>query len=154
MPAESAQGGVRPPVKLKAKVPVAKPADPGLEVAEVVEDEDFEEPFFSAESLKGFLTSFALHGVLLLVLAFWYFAPPYHPPRTIDTRMAGCRHGRARGPDEHGRLEFRAGDAQGPHECRRALHDHLGAAATRDQADGVVDQDPRPGPTGPPWGAG
>ncbi len=77
----------------KMRYPVAKPADPLLQVSASEPDETVEIPFFTLEKLKGWGSSLALHVLLLLVMAFWYFAPPYHPPRVFDTRLAGSEMG-------------------------------------------------------------
>ncbi len=88
MPAESAKG-----LRTKATVPVAKPPKPDVPVEVSGEDEDIEQPFWSVETLKGFGSSLVLHGILLLILAFWYFAPRVQQARVFDTRMAGSDMG-------------------------------------------------------------
>ena len=47
--------------------------------------------------MKGWAGSVALHVVLLLVLAFWYFSPPLHKMVTFDSRLAGSPNGVAEG---------------------------------------------------------
>jgi hypothetical protein len=91
MSAESAKG-----LRTKAKVPVAKPPKPDMEL-DLPPEEEVEAPFWSIETAKGFATSIALHGLLLLVLAFWYFAPKVQQARVFDTRMAGSDMGVADG---------------------------------------------------------
>ena len=49
--------------------------------------------FWSPASLRGWAGSMALHAVLLLTLALWYFAPPLHAPIRFDGRLAGSPHG-------------------------------------------------------------
>ena len=88
MPAEPAKG-------VKFTIPTARPPHP-VPVAPLVkaaEDEVFEEPWFSGETIKGWGSSVILHAVLLLVLAFRYFAPKLREAKTISTRLAGSEMG-------------------------------------------------------------
>jgi hypothetical protein len=43
--------------------------------------------------MKGWAGSVALHVLLLLVLACWYFSPPLHKIVTFDSRLAGSLNG-------------------------------------------------------------
>jgi hypothetical protein len=73
-------------------VPVAKPASPALGI--VAEDEEaVEASWFSADSLKGWGTSFTVHVLLLIGMAFWIFVPKSNPPRSFDSRLAGSDMG-------------------------------------------------------------
>ena len=47
--------------------------------------------------MKGWAGSVALHVLLLLVLAFWYFSPPLNKVVTFDSRLAGSPNGVAEG---------------------------------------------------------
>lgn len=73
--------------------PVAKPAKPAGPLVETVEEEEFEAPFFTVETLKGWASSLVLHAILLLGLAFWYFAPKMNQQRPLNTRLAGSEMG-------------------------------------------------------------
>src|SRR3954447_11311248 len=80
------------PRVVKASYPTAKPAPPRSEVivpVTPVAEEEVEAPWFTRESLKGWASSLALHALLLLVLAFWYFAPKVVSPKVFDGRLAG-----------------------------------------------------------------
>ena len=44
-------------------------------------------------SAREWVSSLLLHGLLLLVMAFWYFQPPSNPPKTLDTRLLGSESG-------------------------------------------------------------
>ncbi|MDR3639453.1 MAG: hypothetical protein P4L84_36975 [Isosphaeraceae bacterium] len=114
MPAESAKG-----LRTKGKVPIAKPPKPDVQL-EVAEEEDVEQPFWSVETLKGFGTSIALHGLLLLVLAFWYFAPRVNHAQVFDTRMAGSDMGVADGLSLTGGLNSEIEMPQGTPELSPA----------------------------------
>ncbi len=48
---------------------------------------------FSLEAAKGWASSLVLHGMVLLVLAFWYFAPKPPQAKPIDTRLMGSEMG-------------------------------------------------------------
>src|SRR5262245_43372671 len=56
-------------------------------------EEDLDLPWWTAAALKGWAGSMALHGLLLLVLALWYFAPPLHKTVHISGRLAGSQNG-------------------------------------------------------------
>jgi hypothetical protein len=87
MPAESSKA-------IRVAHPVAKPATPVPGIVTSPEDEaEFEEPLFTVESLKGWASSLVLHAVLLLCLAFWYFAPKINSQRTLNARLAGSEMG-------------------------------------------------------------
>ena len=79
--------------------PVAKPAPPRpaktkLKVGPEPDDKvDVLEELLSPPSIKGFAVSFAVHAVLLLILAFWYFATPTKSTQVLDTRLAGSPFG-------------------------------------------------------------
>lgn len=92
MPAESAKG-----LRTQAKIPIAQPPKPVVQLDVPEGEEDIEQPFWSIETLKGFGTSIAAHGVLLLILACWYFAPRVQQARVFDSRMAGSDVGVADG---------------------------------------------------------
>ena len=90
MPSES-------PRVSKPKFPTARPALPRIDVAIPVEPaEDVvegETPWLTRESIRGWASSLTLHALLLLCLAFWYFAPKVNLPKTFDTRLAGSERG-------------------------------------------------------------
>jgi hypothetical protein len=48
---------------------------------------------WTAEALKGWAASLVLHTLLLLSLAFWYFAPRVKPATAFDSRLAGSPRG-------------------------------------------------------------
>lgn len=80
----------------RVDAPVAKPArlarmDPLVVATEA--GEELETPLFTPESLKGWVSSLALHALFLLVLAFWYFAPSLPAQRPFNTRLAGSERG-------------------------------------------------------------
>ncbi|SIO64790.1 hypothetical protein SAMN05444166_7414 [Singulisphaera sp. GP187] len=81
------------PKVARVVAPVAKPARPVPLVVATAEDEDVEAPFFTAEALKGWASSLALHAVFLLVLACWYFSPSVNAPRALNARLAGSERG-------------------------------------------------------------
>lgn len=83
-------------------VPVAKPARPGLAVSTVPDPESPPEEGVSSETIMGWAWSIGLHALLLVVMAFWYFAPPFAPPPRIDARLAGNEFGIDTGLDLHG----------------------------------------------------
>ena len=75
-------------------VPVARPPDRSQAVmAPVVPEAPPEWDWWTPEAMKGWAGSVALHILLLLVLAFWYFSPPLHSMVTFDSRLAGSLHG-------------------------------------------------------------
>ena len=43
--------------------------------------------------MKSWAGSVALHAMLLVILAFWYFAPALNGPVTFDSRLAGSPNG-------------------------------------------------------------
>ena len=73
------------------KVPVARLARTRPLV--VTGPDDPGERVFSLEAAKGWASSLVLHGLLLLILAFWYFAPKAPPAKPIDTRLMGSEMG-------------------------------------------------------------
>lgn len=62
------------------------------------------ETFRSPSSLKGWAGSVALHGLLLLTLALWYFSPPLRKAISLDGRLAGSPKGVAEGLELAGGL--------------------------------------------------
>jgi hypothetical protein len=75
-------------------VPVARPPDRPQPVATPVAPEPaLEWDWWTPEAMKGWAGSVALHVLLLLVLAFWYFSPPLHNIVTFDSRLAGSLNG-------------------------------------------------------------
>jgi hypothetical protein len=77
-----------------APVPVARPPD-RPQVAEMPVDPEplLEWDWWTPEAIKGWAGSVALHVLLLMVLAFWYFSPPLHRIVTFDSRLAGSPSG-------------------------------------------------------------
>lgn len=73
--------------------PVAKPARLTPWIVATGDLEDVEVPLFTAESLKGWASSLALHAVFLLGLGFWYFAPNMDAQRPLNARLAGSERG-------------------------------------------------------------
>ncbi len=67
----------------------ANPVIVGIEA----EETPFDEPWFTPEILKGWVSSFSLHAVLLVAMALWYFAPKSKPALVIDTRLMGSDMG-------------------------------------------------------------
>jgi hypothetical protein len=89
MPSESPRVGAR-------TYPTARPARPEADLAfpiNPVAEEEVEEPWLTRHGLNGWATSLILHALLLLCLAFWYFAPKVNLARTFDTRLAGSERG-------------------------------------------------------------
>ena len=75
-------------------MPVARPPDRPQAVATPVEPEPpLEWDWWTPEAMKGWAGSVALHVLLLLVLACWYFSPPLHNIVTFDSRLAGSPNG-------------------------------------------------------------
>jgi hypothetical protein len=77
---------------VKSTVPVAKPPGPGLAVKAVPEEElpvDTRSPW----EVHGWGISIAVHSLLLLILALWYFGTKPSQVRTFDTRLAGSEFG-------------------------------------------------------------
>jgi len=48
---------------------------------------------WSPTTLRSWAGSMTLHGLLLLTLALWYFAPPLRRPIHFDSRLAGSPKG-------------------------------------------------------------
>lgn len=88
MPAEVTKGP-------QSSIPVAKPANPVPQyTAPPAEPEEESAPsILTPEGLKGLGSSVALHAVLLLIMALWWFAPKARPTATLDTRLAGSDMG-------------------------------------------------------------
>jgi hypothetical protein len=85
-----------PPRLLRRTHPTAKPARVASETfaAVVPVPEDEAEPhWLTPESIKGWTSSFVLHGLLLLCLALWYLAPRVNLTRKFDGRLAGSERG-------------------------------------------------------------
>jgi hypothetical protein len=85
-------------------VPVSGPPGPSASAPPrrtppaLVQDPEAEAAFSWAElwtpaALRGWAGSIALHGLLLLTLALWYFAPPLRRPIHFDSRLAGSPMG-------------------------------------------------------------
>jgi hypothetical protein len=51
------------------------------------------EPWWTPESIKGWVASCGLHVTLLVVLAFWVFVPDANRPLAFDSRLAGSPNG-------------------------------------------------------------
>ena len=51
------------------------------------------EELWSPTTLRSWSASMTLHGLLLLTLALWYFAPPLKRPISFDSRLAGSPKG-------------------------------------------------------------
>jgi hypothetical protein len=49
--------------------------------------------WWTPEAKKGWAWSFAMHSVLLLILAFWFFSPQVRGPVAFDSRLAGSERG-------------------------------------------------------------
>jgi len=52
-----------------------------------------ESDWWTPEAAKGWAGSMALHAILLVILALWYFAPRVSGPATFDSRLAGSENG-------------------------------------------------------------
>jgi hypothetical protein len=87
-------GALRSPAPNASDRPLTAPSD----------ETPPEDRWFTPESVKGWISSLALHGVLLLVLALWYFGPPPSPFREIDGRLAGSENGVEEGLNLRGGL--------------------------------------------------
>lgn len=109
MPAESAKVPTAGP-------PVAKPPRPPVIVASADDGETADAPLITAESLKGWASSVVLHAILLLCLAFWYFAPKINSQRPLNARLAGSERGVDNGQSLTGGLntEFTMPEAPAP----------------------------------------
>ncbi len=90
----------------KLSVPVARPAikapkiTPGLEPTQA----DLVEDLLSPMSVRAFAVSIGAHATLLLILAFWYFAPVLASPKVFDTTLAGSPFGDESGDQLKGGL--------------------------------------------------
>lgn len=65
-------------------------------------------PFFrplTKDDFKGWIASVVLHGLLLLMLALWYFSPKVRSPRVFDSLLAGSENGADGGELMHGGLD-------------------------------------------------
>lgn len=100
----------RPKAPAKApagkRYPVAKPAVavPKVREGEELEKADLVEDLLSPPSIRSFAISLSAHAVLLLILAFWYFAPIEPIQKIIDTRLAGSELGDPSGDQLKGAL--------------------------------------------------
>ncbi|WP_165232403.1 YfaP family protein [Aquisphaera insulae] len=97
-PAEPPPGSptTRPRVPVAGPPPVARPVDsmPGQDRAPSLPPvDDLDLPWWTPAALKGWAASMVLHGILLLILAFWAFSPPLHRVIQIDGRLAGSPNG-------------------------------------------------------------
>jgi hypothetical protein len=88
MPAESARGG-------KLTVPIARlpqpPPVPPVPAVAADEAEKFETSWLSVATIEGWVSSVVLHAILLLILAFWYFAPRRAPRKSLTPAWPGLR---------------------------------------------------------------
>lgn len=77
------------------RIPVARPALKTPKIRDSAEPEpaDLVEDLLSPPSIRGFAWSIGGHAIFLLILAFWYFAPPVKPAVIFDTRLAGSEFG-------------------------------------------------------------
>jgi hypothetical protein len=83
MPLES-QAGTEQLAPAAEEIPVAKPAIARPRV-DPEPDKPTEEEILTPTKVKSWGTSLALHGLLLLILAFWYFVPRHDVSKTIST---------------------------------------------------------------------
>jgi hypothetical protein len=60
---------------------------------EAASEEEVDGRWFTPEELKGWGSSLVLHALLLLCLAFWYFAPKISRAPKFDGRLAGSERG-------------------------------------------------------------
>jgi hypothetical protein len=79
-------------------LPTARPGRvvPGANASVVPADldaEDLEDPWWTPGMLRGLVLSLVLHALLLLCLAFWYFAPKVTQSARFDSRLAGSDRG-------------------------------------------------------------
>jgi hypothetical protein len=75
-------------------VPVAgPPSRPAMAADQAADASLIDVPWWTPESIKGWAGSVTLHGLLLLILGFWYFAPRNDGPIAFDSRLAGSPHG-------------------------------------------------------------
>jgi hypothetical protein len=76
------------------RVPIARPPEPTAQVVGAeVPTSPWDWDWWTPEALKGWAGSMTLHAILLLILAFWYFAPRLNGPATFDSRLAGSPNG-------------------------------------------------------------
>ena len=75
------------------RIPVARLARTRPLVVTGTDPGESEGSAFSLEAAKGWASSLVLHGLFLLLLAFWYFAPKPPPAKPIDTRLIGTETG-------------------------------------------------------------
>ncbi len=85
-------------------IPVARPPGPNLAVKAVAE-EDVEVDTRSPWELHGWGISIAVHSLLLLILALWYFGTKPTQVRTFDTRVVGSDFGVDQGLEKLGGLD-------------------------------------------------
>jgi hypothetical protein len=78
-----------------AAIPVARPASAAVVPGIVAppDPQEGESPLLTPESIKGWVSSVALHALLLVCLAFWYFAPRINRQRPLNARLAGSERG-------------------------------------------------------------
>ncbi len=69
--------------------PPSKPTDPLVSMELPTEPE----PWWTPESLRGWVASCGLHVSLLIILAFCYFSPETRRAPTFDSRLAGSPDG-------------------------------------------------------------
>ncbi len=79
----------RPPDRSGKKVPAVTPVVPPLEARPSF----LEWEFWTPEARKGWGGSLVAHTLLLVILGFWYFAPPANEPASFDSRLAGSPNG-------------------------------------------------------------
>jgi hypothetical protein len=85
-------------------IPIARP--PGLSLAvKAVPEEAIEVDTRSPWELHGWGISIAVHSLLLLILALWYFSTKPSEVRTFDTRLAGSDFGVDQGLEKMGGLD-------------------------------------------------
>ena len=80
------------------KIPVARPpdrAEPFLPV--LIPAVPMTWDWLTPDAIKSIGSSVALHVVLLVILACWYFSPPLKKAVTFDSRLAGSPNGVAEG---------------------------------------------------------
>jgi hypothetical protein len=96
------------PRATKTSYPTARPPGPpgpaAIAPVATPAEEESPGPWLTREMLRGWTSSLALHAALLLILAFWYFAPKVNPPRSFDTRLAGSERGVDEGLTSEGGL--------------------------------------------------
>jgi hypothetical protein len=81
------------PSRTAKPVPVAKPAG-ALQQLDTAHEQETEEDLLTPESIKGWAWSFAMHAVLLLILALWVANIDTGPKvKVLDTRLAGSPSG-------------------------------------------------------------